>query len=133
MSSVRKAAVLIVALACAPLTSFAQGGGAGAGGASSGSASSGSASSGSASSGIGPVSGSTPSPNGDANGQPATSDAKRDRSTVVVTDPSSGGAPTARGRGVGTAPNGLPIGSPGSGPGSPERPHDSATVQIQRR
>ena len=125
MGSVRLLAVLIVALTCAPLPSFAQGSGAGggAGGASSG---------GSSTSGIGPTSGSVPSPNGDV-GQPATSDAKRDRSTVIVTDPVSGGATTARGRGVGTAPNGRPIGSPGSGPGSPEQPHDGATIQIQRR
>lgn len=32
-------------------------------------------------------------------------------------------APNRMGAGVGTAPNGLPIGSPGSGRGSPENPY----------
>jgi hypothetical protein len=32
---------------------------------------------------------------------------------------------TNRAGGVGTAPNGVPIGNPGSGPGSPEQPYDS--------
>ena len=32
----------------------------------------------------------------------------------------------ARSRRVGTAPNGTPIGSVGSGPGSPEQPYDAA-------
>lgn len=37
----------------------------------------------------------------------------------------TGAASSAPGRGVGTAPNGRPIGSIGSGPGSPEEPLDS--------
>ena len=132
MSSVRLSAILIAALALTPLTSFAQGGGAG--GAAGGGAAGG-ASSGGAASGIGPAAGTTPSSNGDVGGQPATSNAKRDATTVIVTDPSTSGdaAATARAHGVGTASNGRPIGSPGSGPGSPEQPHDSATIQIQRR
>ena len=136
MSSVRLSAILIAALACTPLTSFAQGGGAGGGaGGAAGGGAAGGASSGGAAAGIGPAPGTTPSSNGDGTGQPATSNAKRDATTVIVTDPSSGGsaAAAARGRGVGTAPNGRPIGSSGSGPGSPEQPHDSATIQIQRR
>ena len=38
------------------------------------------------------------------------------------TAPSSAGAVSAPGVGVGHSANGLPIGSPGSGPGSPEQP-----------
>jgi hypothetical protein len=31
--------------------------------------------------------------------------------------------------GIGHSANGLPIGSPGSGPGSPELPHNTPTLQ----
>ena len=130
MSSARLAAVLIVVLACTPLTSFAQGGGAG--GAAGGGAAGG-ASSGGAAAGIGPAPGTTPSANSDVAGQPTTSNVKRDATTVIMTDPTSGGASAAHSGSVGSAPNGQPIGSPGSGPGSPEQPHDGAAIQIQRR
>ncbi len=36
-------------------------------------------------------------------------------------------APAVEQKGVGTSANGLPIGTPGSGPGSPEQPIDSGT------
>lgn len=41
--------------------------------------------------------------------------------------PTRGGAVSAPGVGVGHSANGLPIGSPGSGPGSPEQPIDSGS------
>jgi hypothetical protein len=34
-----------------------------------------------------------------------------------------------RNQGMGTAPNGRPVGSPGSGLGSPEQPHDAGARQ----
>jgi len=42
-------------------------------------------------------------------------------------DPDSYAAYAARARKVGTAPNGLPIGTTGSGPGSPEQPINSGS------
>lgn len=33
-------------------------------------------------------------------------------------------------KGIGTAPNGAPIGTPGSGPGSPEQPYDSGAASA---
>jgi len=41
------------------------------------------------------------------------------------------GSANQPGRGVGTAPNGLPIGATGSGPGSPEQPINSGTRPPQ--
>ena len=43
------------------------------------------------------------------------------------TTPDSYAAYSARARKVGTAPNGLPIGTAGSGPGSPEQPINSGS------
>jgi len=89
-------------------------------------------------------SGAGTSPN--ANSSPASTSENQSQKTSVPTakerlfaDPLSGnqlGAPATPNSsrattGVGTAPNGAPIGTPGSGPGSPEQPYDSGASSPQ--
>ena len=142
---------LIAVVACVALVSsaLAQGGGGGgaggggAGGAGSGSSGAGGTSSSSGSSfsgtsgtgGLSPAGGRSGAPvatsrNPTSSSQGAstpTMATSGNRSGATTTNPSTvgtaGGAQSnTTGRGAGTAPNGVPIGNPGSGKGSPENP-----------
>jgi hypothetical protein len=108
---------------------MAQGGGGGAGGGGRGGAGSGSASSGTAGS-VGNANGAQNGKQNDPNNptpQSKTANAVADEKMAAVSGTNTvaqPGAVSAPGVGVGHAANGLPIGSPGSGLGSPEQPID---------
>ena len=66
--------------------------------------------------------GPSPATTGDADSSQGTTSGTASGST-----PDNYAAYSARARKVGTAPNGLPIGTTGSGPGSPEQPINSGS------
>ncbi len=140
MKSKTTMTVLTVAfLVSASLPALAQGGGGGGagggsgggaggagGGAAGGNAASsgtGSTSAGAASSSGGTLQNSTTQGSNSQGGPQSSSVATKPNSTFA---PGGSPAPLLQSRaGVGTAPNGVPIGNPGSGVGSPENPVDS--------
>jgi len=113
----RKTSLVLAALVVFSAPAFAQGAGSGAGGAA--------ASSGTGTGGSAATSGGT--------NQPTANSQTQGTAGANTPNPSSApaGSPTAlqaqRNAGAGTAPNGLPIGTSGSGIGSPEHPVDSGT------
>jgi hypothetical protein len=116
MATKKLSLLLVALLTCASQPALTQGGGAGSGGASSGAASPGTGRAG------GQV-GAPSTTSGQKSVPPAAS--TNDRGTEASKNAPSAAAPgVSPDRGVGTAPNGRPIGSVGSGPGSPEQPHD---------
>lgn len=128
--------ILAVAfLASASLPALAQGGG-GAGGGSGGAsgASAGSASSsgtGAATTGSAATGGTQQAPNPQGpTGQVQNPSGSTSVENANAKSSAPAGSPTAlqaqRNAGAGTAPNGLPIGAPGSGVGSPENPVDGS-------
>jgi hypothetical protein len=133
-----KLAILVAAVVPCTSPALAQGGG-GAGGAGSGGAGSAGASS-SSGTGASETMGAG-SPNGSSSSQPSNQNrqgaagnpaafAKHNAVTGANTQPASpsSGAVSAPGVGVGHAANGVPIGEPGSGPGSPEQPIDARNM-----
>jgi hypothetical protein len=113
-----KIAIALVALVACASPVFAQGGGGGG--------------SGGASVGSGGASGNGTSASGNNNGQQTSANsastvaaAKQSAITGANTSPGEVSGP---GVGVGHAANGVPIGEPGSGPGSPEQPIDAKTA-----
>lgn len=130
---VRSARIFIAAMIIAglPIAALAQGGGGGGGGGGAGAGGAGGASgsgTGSASSGTGGT-GATGGTSTAVPTQPGTTSMSNSNGTGTTTGQAQTQAPSnqvspalPRGR-VGTAPNGRPIGSPGSGPGSPEQPY----------
>jgi hypothetical protein len=119
------AAAVILGISSAAL---AQGGGGGGGGAG---ASGGAGGTGQSAAGAGGTGQSAAGAGGvgQTTGSGSQGNAFSDRGTNQSNNPNApgtGGVDTPR-RGVGTAPNGLPIGSSGSGPGSPEQPIDSGS------
>jgi hypothetical protein len=125
----RNIAVLVAAaLAVSPITpALAQGGAGGSGGGSGGASASGGASGGGATTGTGSNAQQT---------QPTSQtqtiqDQKNAATTGSNTAPSQNdeGTVSGPGVGVGTATNGKPIGSPGSGLGSPENPVDARKLR----
>ena len=135
MASTKLASLIVALVTAAALPALAQGGGGGAGGGAGGAASGagGGSSAGSAASGAGgaAVGGSTSGAanSGSANGGTAnggtTGNSKINSQTPTPAAAPAGSRTAAqanRNAGAGTAPNGLPIGSPGSGVGSPEHP-----------
>jgi hypothetical protein len=134
MQSYKFAVVLIASITGATLPAFAQGAG---GGAAGGAAGTGSASTGttgaagaSTTSGSPNSSGSQTGTQNDPNNpspQSKTANTVAGEQKAVVSGANTvaqPGAVSAPGVGVGHAANGLPIGSPGSGLGSPEQPVD---------
>lgn len=108
-------------------SAFAQssGGGGGVSGAGSGASSSGTASSSTAGGRSGAPVATTKNPTFSSQGTSLPAGANRSGATITnpaVVGTVGGAQINAPGRGVGTAPNGVPIGNPGSGKGSPENP-----------
>ena len=130
----RRIAVLVAAaIVVSPITAFAQGGGGGSGGGSGGAT--GGASSGGATTGA--TGGAT---NNGMNSRQTTQSTSgtqtiQDQKNAVTsgsnTTPSQNGEGVVSGPGVGvgTSTNGKPIGSPGSGLGSPENPVDARKLR----
>jgi hypothetical protein len=135
----RKFGLLVVALlACAALPALAQGGRGGGGAGGAGGAAGGSSGAGGAGGGRSGVSNGTATSSGTFSSPVATPRSQtfanplgqgvRPATSTTGSNPSPAArssGPTSgnsAGGGVGTAPNGLPIGSPGSGKGSPENP-----------
>jgi hypothetical protein len=128
MASCKIAFVLIASLAAStfPALSQGSGGGAGSGAAGAGSASTGSGSgagTGTANS-SGPQNGTQDAPTGPQSATAKTVASEQKAAVNGTNTTSQPGAVGAPGVGVGHAANGLPIGSPGSGLGSPEQPVD---------
>jgi hypothetical protein len=133
MQSYKFAVVLIASISGTTMPAFAQGAGGGAaGGAGTGSASTGTTGTAGTSATSSPASsngsqtGTQNDPNNPAPQSKTTNTVAGEQKAALtgantVAQP---GAVSAPGVGVGHAANGLPIGSPGSGPGSPEQPID---------
>ena len=119
MATKKLSLLLVGLLTCVSQPALTQGGGAGSSGAGTGGTASGAASPGTGRAG-GQV-GAPATTSGQKSGTPATSTNNRGTDVNAPSAASSGVSP---GSGIGTAPNGRPIGSVGSGPGSPEQPHD---------
>jgi hypothetical protein len=134
-----KFAVLVATclISASPVMAQGGGGGGGAGGAGGAGAGGGAASSGNA--GTGQAAGQNGSngssqPNGvqnSPNGQqsPSTTVGEAQKAAVQGTNTQPGGLVSAPGVGVGHTANGKAIGSPGSGPGSPEQPIDGRRLK----
>jgi hypothetical protein len=122
------ALIVLAAMSAASVSAYAQGSGGGAGAAGSGGTSAGGSTTGgiSQSSTTGGT-GQTGMGSGMRTGSPETVGANRNQG--VNTTNGTTGSTEAGVRGVGTAPNGSPVGSSGSGLGSPEQPYD---VQTRR-
>jgi hypothetical protein len=127
MSSYKLALLLVACLAGSSLPAIAQGGGGGAG------AGAGSASGGS---GTGQAAGQNGVNGSQPNGMQNSPSGQQSTSTTVGAEQKAatqgnntqpGGLVSAPGVGIGHAANGAVIGSPGSGPGSPEQPIDGKT------
>jgi hypothetical protein len=124
-----KLAILFAAVVAFSSPVLAQGGGGGAGGAGSGAAGASSGGSNSGASGSNAQTGSQNQQGANGSSTPAAA-AVHKAVTGADTQPASpsSGAVSAPGVGVGHAANGVPIGEPGSGPGSPEQPIDGKNV-----
>ncbi len=125
--TLRKTSLLVAAIVALSTPVLAQGAGGGAGGGSAASSSSSSAGTGT-NTGTAATTGGTQQP---ANAPGTTGTNQAEISNRPNHSSAPAGSPTAlqaqRNAGAGTAPNGLPIGAPGSGVGSPEHPVDSGT------
>jgi hypothetical protein len=121
-----KALVLITAATIAATSSFAlaQGGGAGAAGSSAANA----GVSNSNNAGPGSQNSTVINPGGNGGVTPSQN-ARTGTNTQPSNSPNTVGAP---GVGVGHTATGQPIGTPGSGPGSPDQPVDSGSSPIKR-
>ena len=126
----RNIAVLVAAaLAVSPITpALAQGGAGSSGGGSGGASASGGASGGGATTG---TAGSNAQQTQPTSQTQTLQDQKNAATTGSNTAPSQNdeGTVSGPGVGVGTAANGKPIGSPGSGLGSPENPVDARKLR----
>jgi len=116
MATKKLSLLLVALLTCVSQPALTQGGGPGSAGTSSGGASSGTAGR------TGAQTGAPAATSGQKSVPPASS--PNDRGTKASKNaPSADVQEVSPSRGAGTAPNGRPIGSPGSGPGSPEQPY----------
>jgi len=120
MATKKLSLLLVGLLTCVSQPAFTQGGGAGSGGAGSGGASSGAATP-----GTGRTGGQVGAPTATSGQKSVPPAASTDNRGTDINAPSATGQGVSPGDVVGTAPNGRPIGSVGSGPGSPEQPHDA--------
>ena len=128
----RKIAILVaVALVISPITSAAAQGGGGGGGGSGGGSGGASASGGASGGGVTSGTASTSQQTQPSSPTQSIQDQKNAATTGSNTAPTqnSDGVVSGPGVGVGTAVNGKPIGSPGSGLGSPEDPVDARKLR----